>query len=307
MPASTRVKSLIAELERRELAVSRQWVVKHFGRAALDASVARGEVIRILDNYYTHRARSRDTLTRASATSAWLAKRGVVGGPTAAFLLGLTHDPKTVHVLALPRIHIRGPSWMKIRHRQPPRRTTVAHGVVIACVEDAAIQTWEHLGERGGSHVPIESVRRGLTSAPSIAERSAEYPTIKSRRHLMVLLGDLAGGIDSFLELQAARTVFVGGELGAVRRHVTIRTSTSEYIVDFFHEQARLAIETDGRQFHSSDHARRRDLARDADLATIDIQTLRLTYEDIMNRPDWCRQTVTRAINARLARYGRIR
>jgi len=117
----------------------------------------------------------------------------------------------------------------------------------------------------------------------------------------VALLDDLAGGIDSFLELHATREVFTGPGFPALERHVKVRTSSRVYEADFYHRGARVDIETDGKKFHSDDEARRRDIERDVSLAAAGTLTLRFTFEDIMRRPQWCRAQAIAAINARLA------
>ncbi|NTV39639.1 MAG: DUF559 domain-containing protein [Demequinaceae bacterium] len=80
-----------------------------------------------------------------------------------------------------------------------------------------------------------------------------------------------------------------------------------KYVVDMFHRATRLAVELDGRTYHGDNAARLRDLERDAHLATVGVSTLRLTYDDIMRRPDWCRRTVSLALGARAGRSTSIR
>ena len=42
-----------------------------------------------------------------------------------------------------------------------------------------------------------------------------------------------------------------------------------------------------------------RDNTRDAALATLDMLTLRIGYDDVMKRPAWCRDVIRRTIAAR--------
>jgi very-short-patch-repair endonuclease len=172
-------------------------------------------------------------------------------------------------------------------------------GVEVAGPTDVAIQAWEQLGPRAGRDVVIETVRREFVTAPAIAARTLAYPTLRRRGPFMALLDDLAGGIDSFLELQAAREVLVGPDFAGIDRHVRIGPLRRRFEADFFHAGARLDVETDGKRFHNDDAKRRRDLERDAILASAGIQTIRLTFEDVMGRPRWCQRMVIDAIRAR--------
>ena len=174
-----------------------------------------------------------------------------------------------------------------------------AQGVEVAGPMDVAIQAWEQLGPKAGRDVVIETVRREFVTAQAIAGRTLSYPTLKFRGPLMALLDDLIGGIDSFLELQAAREVLVGPDFAGVSRHVRIGPLRRRFEADFYHAGARLDIETDGKRYHNDDAKRRRDLERDAILASVGIQTIRLTYEDVMGRPRWCQRMIADAIRAR--------
>jgi very-short-patch-repair endonuclease len=92
--------------------------------------------------------------------------------------------------------------------------------------------------------------------------------------------------------------VFNTRDFRGFARQVPVRAPGRRYILDMFHADARVAVELDGRLFHGDDLARRRDLARDTDLASMGITTIRLTFEDITRRPQWCRARVRAAISA---------
>lgn len=172
-------------------------------------------------------------------------------------------------------------------------------GIEVAGPTDVAIQTWEQLGPRIGRDIVIETVRREFVTAQAIAARTLSYPTLKHRGSLIALLDDLVGGIDSFLELQAAREVLVGPDFAGVARHVRVGPVRRRFEADFYHAGASIDIETDGKRYHNDDSRRRRDLERDAILASVGIQTIRLTFEDVVGRPRWCQRVIADAIRAR--------
>jgi very-short-patch-repair endonuclease len=116
------------------------------------------------------------------------------------------------------------------------------------------------------------------------------------------LLADLSRGPESYLEHVALTRVFNTRDFRGFGRQVPVRAPGQRYILDMFHADARVAVELDGRLFHGDDIARRRDLARDTDLASMGITTIRLTFEDITRRPHWCRARVRAAIVARQRR-----
>ena len=111
-------------------------------------------------------------------------------------------------------------------------------------------------------------MRERRVTAAELAERAAARPRLHDRRGFMRLVAQLEGGAESYLEHLAMTRVFNTREFAGFARQVPVRARTRRYVLDMYSADARLAIELDGRRFHSDDVARRRDLARDADLAS---------------------------------------
>ena len=173
---------------------------------------------------------------------------------------------------------------------------------------DALIQAWGQIGGGAAASMAFDGVRRGVVRVDDVRLRLAEYPRVRDRRALERLLVELRGGVQSHLEHLAATCVFNTRDFAGFARQVGVRAGGQRYVLDMLHADAGVAIELDGRAFHSDDAARRRDLARDANLATVGIATIRLTYEDITRRPEWCRSRARRAIAARRSpRAARVR
>ena len=69
---------------------------------------------------------------------------------------------------------------------------------------------------------------------------------------------------------------------------------------DMLHRRARVVVELDGRRYHSGAEASARDRTRDIEFAAAGFTTLRLGFQDLRDRPEWCRIAVLRAVEARL-------
>ena len=130
-------------------------------------------------------------------------------------------------------------------------------------------------------------------------ERAAQLPRIPERRALLALVRSLDRGIDSYLEHLAATRVFNLAEFARLAHQQSIRAGSRRYVLDLYDAETKVAVELDGRRFHGDDSARRRDLERDAELAALGITTIRLTFEDVHQRPGWCRDRVRRAMRSR--------
>ncbi len=169
----------------------------------------------------------------------------------------------------------------------------------VVALDDALIQSWCALPRANRATPIIDAVRDDRIDAASLANRSTSYPRISDRRALSRLLSDLAQGAESYLERVAMTRVFNTREFAGVERQVPVRAGGHRYVLDMFDARSRTAVELDGRRFHGDDASRRRDLARDANLASVGITVIRLTFEDVTERPAWCRARVLGAIRAR--------
>ena len=74
------------------------------------------------------------------------------------------------------------------------------------------------------------------------------------------------------------------------------------YCLDFFWPDLGLVIETDGARTHNTDAAFHADRRRDVDLKVAGLETVRFTWDHIVNDPDW----VERGLRAITRRRGLI-
>jgi very-short-patch-repair endonuclease len=68
--------------------------------------------------------------------------------------------------------------------------------------------------------------------------------------------------------------------------------------IDFLWREQRLAIETDGRRFHDNPNALIRDSRRNRALAKGGYSVLRLTYDDLRDRPEQTIAEIARILNS---------
>lgn len=268
-------------------------------RAALDSALARGIIRRCLPGYYVGTRAPDGFRARCDAVLRWTGPGAAIAGPAAARLHGLIDATPRCVTVALPASsHPRAPDWARvIRPHLPPPVHTVARLRVVAPA-DALIQTWEEWDADEAESLLIAAVRDRKVSARDLAAAAERRPRIARRRALSRLVTLLAAGPESYLEWIAMTRVFNTREFAGFARQVRVTARGRAYVLDMFDASARIAVELDGRSFHGDDAARRRDVERDANLATVGITTIRLTFEDIRGRPDWCRDRVRRALAA---------
>ena len=211
--------------------------------------------------------------------------------------------PPHAVTLAVPRdARLRAPDWIVVIQPSVAWMAVIAGGTRSVPVIDALLQSWARLPPDRATSLILDAARRALFDPGALRERAVTYPRLARRRAFERLLSDLARGPQSYLEHIAMTRVFNTRDFREFSRQVPVRAPGQRYVLDMFHADARVAVELDGRLFHGDDVARRRDLAREADLASMGITTIRLTFEDITRRPEWCRARVRSAIVARRRR-----
>lgn len=303
MPKPTKLPDLLAALDRPGIAVSRNEIISQFSEDAFNMGRRNGSIARILPRLYVHHTRIDQLSSRLVACSRWLHSDDAISGLAACHVHGL--DVKDVpHIAVIRGREHRGetPAWIRSRSlNRPPPHLTIDRKRVVP-LECALIdEVWER-GVASAEGLIIDAIRENMTTAPRIRDALKYFPRIRHRRALIEFLTALKDGIDSYLELLADRAVFNVPDLRDLERQVTFTVDGRTYRVDAFDRSTRTAIELDSRKYHGTESARRRDIERDAALASIGIQTLRFTYEQVRYRPEWCRKIVRNTIAARRQR-----
>lgn len=283
-------------------AFTRRQLERRFGGHALRDALEQGPLVPMLPAVFGV-APTHGFSCRALAASLWLDERGILGGTTSLRLLTLLdRDPPQVTGIVPTGSRLKTPPWLKLYRRNVQVPRSWADDMFVARADHALVQAWQP----GREGVVIDAVRRRMVRVSAIANAAERYPRVQGRRDLQRLLTHLEGGVESYLEWIATTQVFTGPEFAEFERQVNARVDGRRYVLDMWHEQARLAIELDGQAYHSGDVARQRDVTRDADLATLGVLTIRFTYADITGRPQWCRDRVRRILSTRLRPGGAI-
>ncbi|MDQ2895156.1 MAG: endonuclease domain-containing protein, partial [Actinomycetota bacterium] len=132
--------------------------------------------------------------------------------------------------------------------------------------------------ERAFDHLLVHRLMR-----PSqLRELLGRFPTIAGRRRVVRLLDREQGpGVTRSEAEERLLALVRGGELPEpevnVRRH--------GWEIDFLWPEARLAVEMDGYQFHSTHANFTRDRRKDAQLAAHGITVIRFTWDQLVDTP----------------------
>jgi very-short-patch-repair endonuclease len=212
----------------------------------------------------------------------------VLSHDTAAALQGLAEPALPVHVTVPARRRVRPRAGLVVVHhsqrleaarhpsRLPPRtrvEDTVLDLAAASARPDDALA------------VVADACRRRVTTAARLAATAHDRPRLRRRAMLLALLGDVAAGAHSVLEVRFLWRVERphGIPTGTRQRRVPRAGGTSW--TDVAYERYRVAVELDGRRGHESARDTWRDLDRDNMLALRGEVTLRFGWRDVLGRP----------------------
>lgn len=245
---------------------------------------------------------------RTRAVAAVLSTGGVLSHGSALALWDLAEPGGRLHVSIGVDRRAPGPvDWLAV-HRvadlsarrraglpvtPPPRSVVDAWGVAHRAGGPAA-------GRDGARAAVIDAFRRGLVTARELRRELVRRPELPGRAALFDLLGLVAAGARSELEIWGMLHVTDVPGLPPCRRQVRVFLPHGHADLDVAWPEARLAVELDGAAFHGSPEQRERDLRRDAALASAGWLVLRFSYRRLKREPDACRAQIAAVYRSRL-------
>lgn len=284
---------------------SRAGLVERWSDHTVNAAVRAGVIARVAPGLYVAADHLERCEWRVTAAARWALPQGAVSGCAALWLHGVVDTAPARVTIATPHRFKRRPlPYVRLRRSTVEVNPVRINDIPAVPLVDAILHAWEEIPRQERPGLVLDAIRRGSLSSITLRARLGEYPRIRGRAALNRLLDQVGSGVTSYLEFRARTRVFNTSEFAALTWQAPVSVRGRRYILDAYDARARLAIELDGRAFHSDDAARRGDLERDARLASVGIQTVRFTYEDIVRRPEWCRVMVRNAARWRRTRMG---
>lgn len=227
-----------------------------------------------------------DSLVAAHA----LHPRGVLTGFSALAVQGELEGDPWAAVRSDPRPWVLYPHHNRLlvrTIREVPGRGSVALGVPVAGHDRALVDLARFL--------PLEEARRlvmraaqvhGSASTMALLERAADLPRgYSGAPRVAALISDLGTGAHSDAENLLISLLVQAGITGYVV-NMPVRLGNVAVRIDVAFPRARVAIEVDGRAFHSSPQRFQFDRTRQNRLVTAGWRVLRFTWEDLTQRPD---------------------
>ncbi|MDN4482578.1 DUF559 domain-containing protein [Demequina lignilytica] len=266
---------------------------------AASAAVARGLVVRLVPGFYVPAAQQYSFTARASA-----ATRSTGGALTAEGALyahgALDRPPRHVVTRVRPGLKRVQPDWLTLTRAMPIPTLTARGGVDVADPVAATLHLWATSGPEGAVGPTLAALQRRVVTPSELAAAAAAAG--RAMRHSRAFADTLVAfgqGAESYLEHRGLRHVFTGPAFAQfIRQHYVVARGNA-YWLDMYDPATRTDVELDGGEHHGAGERREYDIRRDADLATLGIATIRLSYRTVMDQPEWCRATVRAVLRAR--------
>lgn len=210
------------------------------------------------------------------------------------------------------RIHVIVSRTSRPRSRHPdlvvhrtklPTTSVAVEGVATQTRELAIAWAWVALRGSDRRAPAIVAARDGLVRPGELATVARRATRMKGRQDLLALCDLLAAGCESELEIWGYAEVFnVPGLNHGIRQH-SVRVGATTYRLDLAYQAERLAVELDGRAYHSETNQWERDIRRDVALATLGWQTIRLSHKRLTSDVAGCRRDVLQVLASRPGRH----
>ncbi len=270
----------------------------------LDRAVARGTIVRLLPRVYTTPALSLDSRIRARGALAFAGPEAALSHMSAAAIWRIrVPTDQLVHVL-IPRNADHRTTKFVVAHRHPRtelQNSLLVYGAGLPAVRPAPtlVACWAMLDRGQRRDVVIAAVRDGRVSPADLRAVVEQRPLLRGRRELLELAELLRAGAHSELEIFGLRKVFEHPSLPRPRRQFLVVVDGARYFLDLAWPELKLAVELDGAAYHGGNAQRERDVRRDAALASVGWQVIRMTYARITKDPAEVRRALATIIAAR--------
>lgn len=223
---------------------------------------------------------------------------GALSYTTALTILGsLDEAPSApVHVTVGRDSSARSRGWLVV-HRQHGfnaggRDVVIRRGFPIVRIERSLVEAWPVLRPLKRREAVIRAVNERLTTTDRLTDIVATLPRLPGRAELSELIGLLAAGCRSELEIWGHYRVFTGPGMPRFVRQRAVTIGSRTIYLDVFAEAERVDFELDGASVHADPRQREIDLRRDAALAAQGILVVRFTHQRLINEPERVRREV---------------
>lgn len=289
--------------------ITRPELLTQVSRQTVDLWVARGKLVRLQPGVFALPSAAARWRTRLGAALA-VREGGVASHATALALWEMVeHPPGPVHITVDLNRSRRGSAGVVV-HRSAgvdAERRRV-NSLSVTSVERSLVDAWGRpapLRRTELRTVVIGAVRRRLCTSRDLGYELDRRPRLAGRAELTRLVGLLANGCQSELEIWGCLNVLRAPGMPPFLQQRRVVVNGEVFYLDAAYDEVKLAVEMDGAAWHGSRQQRERDIRRDSLLATIGWQTLRFGFRRMTATPEACRRDIRAVYDARLRLVGR--
>jgi very-short-patch-repair endonuclease len=180
-----------------------------------------------------------------------------------------------------------------VLHRAPDlaQVTRRLRGLPVTSVERSLVDSWP-AGPTAVRAAAISAVQQRLCTPAELTTALARRPRLPGRQQLEALVGLLADGCRSELEIWGCLRVLRAPGMPAFVQQRPVVVRGERFFLDAAYEEVLPAVERYGAAWHGSRRQREADIRRDALLATAGWQTLRFSYARMTADPTGCQADV---------------
>ncbi len=285
-------------------AFTRAELVAAWSRVRLEHAVRDGTVVRVVPGVYCGETQRRHPVVMGEALNLW-APRALVSGTLALHLHApALPAPRFADVVVPHGHHLRAPEWVRLSQAGPHGATYFEQGIRCVAPPRAVLDAWRHAAPRDRREILYGALWEQVCTWRELRRALERTPRVSGRRDLERVLGWFADGATSPLEVRARYSVFAGPRFADFTWQADLRVGRRTIRADMLHRAAKIVVELDGARYHSAPDAHASDRSRDVDLAAAGYVTVRLGWNDVVDRPRWCRSRVLAIVAARLGRPG---
>ncbi len=161
------------------------------------------------------------------------------------------------------------------------------------------LDAWVRADARDRAAVLYEALWLRIAGPRRLMNAAARLSRLPDRRRFDQIMTDFTTGATSPSEVRARRDVFTGRAFRELEWQVSLVVRGRRRTADALHRRARVVVELDGAAFHTTRRQVARDRERDADFAAEGWLTVRFSFGDLRDRPDWCRRTLAAILERR--------
>jgi hypothetical protein len=282
---------------------TRRQLLERIPGVVLDGHIGRRTLVRVFPHVYRHRDSSidDDQLLRAALLHA--GPVAALSHTTALAVWGLRHLDRPLHLTVDQGLKRAGAHDLVVHRRlrfDPHSDQCVERqGLRVTRLPRTIVDSWPLLPTRERRPLVLEISRRGLVTPTQLRDALSERANIGGRRALLQTIDLIADGVQSELEAHGVLHVFRHRSLPRSVGQHPVDLPTGRVRLDRCWPEVKLAVELDGAAHHTSPEDRRKDLARDRELAALGWVVLRFTYADVLRDPDGVRAKVLAVYTAR--------